>query len=66
MNDEKTINAQPLFTLEGQVKEVRVGSMSMTFGVCEKLTQESGDPLDDCSFPDVPEGAASDYDTWLG
>lgn len=66
MNKEKTENAQPLFTSEGQVKEIQAGAMSMTVGVSEKLTEESGDPLDECTFPDIPVGAASDYDTWLG
>lgn len=66
MNEEKTRNAQPLFTSEGQVKEIQAGRMSMTIGVSEKLIEETGDPLDECTFPEVPVGADSDYDTWLG
>ena len=67
MNEEHTENGQALFTSEGQVKEIQAGGMSMTVGISEKLTEESGDPLDDeRAFPDVPVGASSEYDTWLG
>jgi hypothetical protein len=59
-------HGQSLFGSSGQVTEVQAGSMSITVGVSERLTQDTGDPLDECTFPDVPLGADSEYDTWLG
>jgi hypothetical protein len=55
-----------MFRSGGQVTEIQAGKMSITVGVSERLSKESGDPLDECTFPDVPIGAESEYDTWLG
>jgi hypothetical protein len=61
-NNEKTPS---LFEQPENVKEVRAGSMSMTIGV-EKLTDKFGVQEEEYEYPEIPEGASSEYDTWLG
>lgn len=58
-------NGQSMFRSNGQVTEVRAGSMSMIVGV-EKTDKFAKQELDDYDYPDIPEGATSEYDTWLG
>ena len=67
--DEVQVESDPghsVFESNGQVREVQAGKMSITIGVSEKLTNDRGDPLDECTFPEIPVGADSEYDTWLG
>lgn len=58
-------NEQSLFISNGQVTEVRAGTMSMIVGV-EKTDKFGKQELDDYEYPEIPEGATSEYDTWLG
>ena len=61
-NNEK---AQSLFEQPDKVTELRAGSMSLTIGV-EKLTDKFGVQEEEYEYPEIPEGASSEYDTWLG
>jgi hypothetical protein len=45
--------------------DIQPSTMTVTVGASETLTDYSGDPLDDCIYPDVPLGADSEYDSWL-
>ena len=49
----------------GQVNEVKASGMIVTVGGSNRLTTDTGDPLDEYTFPEVPLGADSEYDTWL-
>ena len=66
MDKEKAEHGQSIFGADGQVKEVRAGSMSMTVGV-EKINDKFGEQeIEDYDYPEIPKGASSEYDTWLG
>jgi len=67
--NENGSKAPSVLDLEGQAK-VRAGSMSMIVGGTEKLDQLEEEPFDlerelqGC--PELPEGVAGDYNSWLG
>ncbi|HEX8176646.1 MAG TPA: hypothetical protein VF543_16255 [Pyrinomonadaceae bacterium] len=66
MDKEKAENGQSIFTSGGEVKEVKAGSMSMVIG-SEKLSDKFGEQeIEEYDYPEIPEGATSEYDTWLG
>jgi hypothetical protein len=65
MDNVKGENDQTIFTRSGEVTEVKAGTMSMIVGV-EKTDKFGQQELDDYDYPDIPEGATSEYDTWLG
>jgi ribosomal protein L30E len=58
-------SGESLFGSNGQVTEVQAGSMSMIVGV-EKTDKFGKQEIDDYEYPEIPEGATSEYDTWLG
>ena len=66
-------NAKPanqgnsVFTSESQVREVRAGNMSMIIGTSDICIEQFKDDIpEECDYPEVPDGASSEYDTWLG
>jgi len=66
MEKEKVEDGKSIFTSDGQVKEVKAGSMSMIIG-SEKLSDKFGEQeVEEYEYPEIPEGASSEYDTWLG
>ncbi|HWT03991.1 MAG TPA: hypothetical protein VN256_27325 [Pyrinomonadaceae bacterium] len=66
MDKDKVENAHSIFTSEGEVKEIKAGSMSMVIGSA-KLSDKFGEQeVEEYEYPEIPEGASSEYDTWLG
>lgn len=63
--DKEKQDDESLFTGNGQVKEVQAGTMSMVIGV-ERTDKFGKQELEEYDYPDIPEGATSEYDTWLG
>lgn len=68
MNKEDATSKVSVLDVEGQAK-VRAGSMSIIVGSAQNLetTDETFDlakELEGC--PELPEGAADDYNSWLG
>jgi hypothetical protein len=61
----KVESGQSIFSSNGEVTEVKAGSMSMIVGV-EKTDKFGKQQIDDYEYPEIPEGATSEYDTWLG
>lgn len=66
MNKDTVEASQSLFGTAGQVKEVRAGSMSMTVGVERQKNTFEDQEVEEYDYPEIPEGASSEYDTWLG
>lgn len=58
--------APSVFGSEGQGKKVRAGSMTMVVGISDRLDELGATELDDYEYPELQDGAATDYDTWLG
>ena len=65
MSNQKLTDEPSLFTDNGEVKEIQAGRMSMIIGV-ERTDKFGKQEIEEYDYPDIPQGASSEYDDWLG
>ena len=70
MPEEKDVvanetSSERIFTANEGFRKIRAGTMSMIVGVAEASDTEEEFQLEEDTFPAIPAGGPSDYDSWL-